>query len=64
MILKFSAGDATKVMVLNRLYGGGSTHQGMSVRDAHSSEAERSERGRDASEKSHVGSIMAQWRSD
>jgi hypothetical protein len=23
--------------VLNRLYGGGSTHQGMSVRDAHSS---------------------------
>jgi hypothetical protein len=29
--------ELLKVMVLNRLYGGGSTHQGMSVRDAHSS---------------------------
>ena len=29
--------DLLKVMVLNRLYGGGSTHQGMPVREAHSS---------------------------
>ncbi len=29
--------DLLKVMVLNRLYGGGSKHQGMPVREAHSS---------------------------
>jgi biopolymer transport protein ExbB len=29
--------ELLKVMVLNRLYGGGSMHQGMSVNDAHSS---------------------------
>jgi biopolymer transport protein ExbB len=29
--------ELLKVMVLNRLYGGGSMHQGMSVREAHSS---------------------------
>ncbi|MEO8631563.1 MAG: hypothetical protein ABI612_26235, partial [Betaproteobacteria bacterium] len=27
--------DLLKVMVINRFYGGGSSHQGLSVRDAH-----------------------------
>jgi hypothetical protein len=27
--------DLLKVMVINRFYGGGSAHQGLSVRDAH-----------------------------
>ncbi len=31
--------DLLKVMVLNRLYGGGSVHQGMTVRDAHAGDA-------------------------
>jgi biopolymer transport protein ExbB len=38
--------DLLKVMVLNRLYGGGSAHQGVSVRDAHAASVTEMKAGR------------------
>jgi biopolymer transport protein ExbB len=38
--------DLLKVMVLNRLYGGGSVHQGVSVRDAHAASVTEMKAGR------------------
>lgn len=38
--------DLLKVMVINRFYGGGSVHQGLSVRDAHAANVARIKAGR------------------
>jgi biopolymer transport protein ExbB len=38
--------DLLKVMVINRFYGGGSAHQGVSVRDAHAASAAEIKAGR------------------
>ena len=38
--------DLLKVMVINRLYGGGSAHQGLSVRDAHAAKVTAINAGR------------------